>query len=535
MLQMTILRWASSACVLSLSLPAYGQQPNIELDAIIAPFSNPDSPGCAVAAGRGGQRIATNAFGLADLEHSVPNTHDTVFEAGSVSKQFTAAATLLLVEEGKVKLDDDIRKYLPEMPDYGKPVTIDHLMNHTSGLRDWGVVAGVTGWPRGTRAYTNDDALRIAVAQRSLNYLPGSEYSYTNTGYNLLAVIVERVTGQSLAAFTKARLFEPLGMTNTSWRDDFQRVVKNRALAYRPAGSGRYEEDRPFESAYGNGGLLTTVSDLMIWNSALTSGKLGANVTAQLQERATLSNGQRITYARGLIVNEYKGAATVSHSGATGGYRAWLERFPESSLSIAVLCNSSNINPGEIARKLADAALDLQDAPAKSIAEQGLDAKAGMYVNTSTGATLWFDVADSIIKLRGGPALTPVGGGRFQSVTGQFVFNGADSFTLTDNSGQPTRFERTEPVKLDASLDRYVGTFASAEASGVRYAVTSGTAGTITLQLLDRRDPKFAPPIILKPTYKDAFEDGNGITVRFEPGAMVLGRPRLRGLRFVRE
>ena len=197
MLQKTILRWASSACVLSLSLPAYGQQPNIELDAIIAPFSNPDSPGCAVAAGRGGQRIATNAFGLADLEHSVPNTHDTVFEAGSVSKQFTAAATLLLVEEGKLKLDDDIRKFLPEMPDYGTPVTIDHLMNHTSGLRDWGVVAGVTGWPRGTRAYTNDDALRIAVAQRSLNYLPGSEYSYTNTGYNLLAVIVERVTGQT--------------------------------------------------------------------------------------------------------------------------------------------------------------------------------------------------------------------------------------------------------------------------------------------------------------------------------------------------
>ena len=535
MLGSKMLRWVSSVCVLSLSLPAYGQQPNIKLDAIIAPLSKPDSPGCAVAAEQSGQRIATHAFGLADLEHSVLNKHDTVFEAGSVSKQFTAAATLLLVEEGKLKLDDDIRKYLPEMPDYGTPVSIDHLMYHTSGLRDWGVVAGVTGWPRGTRAYTNDDALRIAVAQRSLNYPPGSEYSYTNTGYNLLAVIVERVTGQSLAAYTKARLFEPLGMKNTSWRDDFQRVVSNRAVPYRLAGSGRYEEDRPFENDYGNGGLLTTVGDLMIWNAALTAGKLGPSVTAQLQDRATLSSGQRITYARGLVVNEYKGAATVSHSGTTGGYRAWLERFPESSLSIAVLCNSSNINPGEIARQFADTALDLQDVPAKAIFVKGLAANTGMYVNVSTGATLWLDMAGSTIKLRGGPVLTPVGGGRFQSAAGQFVFNSADSFTLTDNSGQPMRFERTAPVTLDASLDRYVGTFANAEASGVRYAVTAGTAGTLTLQLLDRSDPKFAPPIILKPTYKNAFEDGNGITVRFEPGAMVLGMPRLRALRFVRE
>ena len=535
MLQMTILRWASSACVLSMSLPAYGQQPNIELDSIIAPFSKPDSPGCAVAAERGGQRIATHAFGLADLEHSVPNTHDTVFEAGSVSKQFTAAATLLLVEEGKLKLDDDIRKYLPEMPDYGTPVTIDHLMNHTSGLRDWGVVAGVTGWPRGTRAYINDDALRIAAAQRSLNYPPGSEYSYTNTGYNMLAVIVQRVTGQSLAAFTKARLFEPLGMTSTSWRDDFQRIVKNRAVAYMPADGGGYAEDRPFENDYGNGGLLTTVGDLMLWNAALTSGKLGAEVTAQLQERATLSSGQRITYARGLVVSQHKGAATVSHGGATGGYRAWIERFPASGLSIGVLCNGANINPGQIARQIADTALGLQDAPAKGIAVKGLDANAGMYVNASTGATLWLDVTDSAIKLRGGPALTPLDGGRFQSAAGQFVFNSADSFTLTDNSGQPMRFERTEPVTLDASLDRYAGTFASAEASGVRYAVTLGTAGTLTLQLLDRSDPKFAPPIILKPTYKNAFEDGNGVTVRFEPDAMVLGMPRLRALRFVRE
>ena len=166
---------------------------------------------------------------------------------------------------------------------------------------------------------------------------------------------------------------------------------------------------------------------------------------------------------------------------------------------------------------------------------KGLDANAGMYVNASTGATLWLDVTDSAIKLRGGPALTPLDGGRFQSAAGQFVFNSADSFTLTDNSGQPARFERTEPVTLGASFDRYVGTFASAEASGVRYAVTLGTAGTMRLQLLDRSDPKFAPPIILKPTYKNAFEDGNGITVRFEPGAMVLGMPRLRALRFVRE
>lgn len=537
MLLTTVRHCLAGACLFGLTLPAHAQQPKIALDAldrIVAPLTKPDAPGCAIAAERGGERIATRAFGMTDLEHDVPNMPDSIFEAGSVSRQFTAAATLLLVEDGKFKLSDDIRKYVPEMPDYGAPITIDHLLSHTSGLRDWGTVAGVTGWPRGTRAYTNDDAMRIAAAQRSLNYAPGSEYSYTNSGYNLLAVIVERVSGQSLAAFTKARLFEPLGMTHTSWRDDFQRVVKGRAIAYAPASGGGYAEARPFENDYGNGGLLTTVGDLMIWNAALTANKLGARLTARMQERATLTGGQRIAYARGLRVSEYKGAATVSHSGATGGYRAWLERFPASGLSVAVLCNGGNLNPGGIARQLADAVLDLRETPAKRSAANGLEARAGMYVNAATGATMWLDQAGGALKMRGGAVLAPTAQDRFVNASGGFAFSGRDAFVLTDNDGQSHRYKRTAPVAPGSSFDAYVGTYASPEASGARYAVTAGEGG-LTLQLLDRSDPTFAAPIPLKPTYQNAFEDGDGTIVRFEPGVMIMGMPRLRALRFVRQ
>ncbi len=232
---------------LMVAAPALAQQQSAQasLDAVVAPLVKPDAPGCAVAAARKGERIATRGFGMADLEHGTAITPDSVFEAGSVSKQFTAAAILTLAEGGKLALTDDVRKYLPELPDYGTSITIDHLLSHTSGLRDWGAVAMLKGWERSTRAYTNDDALRIIARQKALNYKPGAEYSYTNSGYNLMAAIVGRVSGQSLAAFSKARLFAPLGMSHTSWRDDFRRVVKDHAIAYGPARGGGWEEQRP--------------------------------------------------------------------------------------------------------------------------------------------------------------------------------------------------------------------------------------------------------------------------------------------------
>src|SRR5918999_6298828 len=177
-------------------------------------------------------------------------TPESIIEAGSVAKQFTAAAILLLAQQGKLSLDDQVRKHIPELPDYGAPLTIRHMIHHTSGLRDWGTIAMVEGWPRGSRAHTHDHVLEIVRRQRAINFRPGSEYLYSNTGYNLLAIIVERVSGRSFADFTRTEIFEPLGMTKTQWRDDYARIVKGRATAYAPSSNG-FRMNMPFENVHG--------------------------------------------------------------------------------------------------------------------------------------------------------------------------------------------------------------------------------------------------------------------------------------------
>jgi CubicO group peptidase (beta-lactamase class C family) len=275
-----------------------------------------------------------------------------VFEAGSVSKQFTAAAIVLLSLDGKLSLDDDVRKYVPEVPDYGVTIRIHHLLNHTSGLRDWGSVAGIGGWPRTTRAYTHAHVLDIVSRQRALNYPPGQEYSYTNTGYNLLAVIVDRVSGMPFAEFTRQRLFKPLNMNNTQWRDDFTRVVKGRAIGYQPRGTA-FVQDMPFENVHGNGGLLTTVGDLLIWTENLETGRLGGRAFLEAMHRqGVLTNGNKISYASGLMVGQYNGKPEISHTGSTAGYRAYLSRLPDQRLGFAVLCNAANANPGTLGNQL---------------------------------------------------------------------------------------------------------------------------------------------------------------------------------------
>jgi CubicO group peptidase (beta-lactamase class C family) len=260
------------------------------IDELFKPWSSSATPGCAVGVAHNGRTVSERAYGSADLEHSVANGTETVFEAGSSSKQFTAAAVLLLAQQHKLFLSDDIRKYLPELPRYEGTITVDQLLNHTSGLRDWGEIELIAGWPRTTRAYTMTDVLGVLAAQQALNHQPAAQYSYTNSGYNLLALIVERVSKQSLAQFTRQQLFLPLGMTHTQWRDDFRRIVKNRAIAYARVEDG-YVQEMPFEDTYGHAGLLTTVGDLLKWNQALADERLGKFVTQALQQPAVLEGG----------------------------------------------------------------------------------------------------------------------------------------------------------------------------------------------------------------------------------------------------
>ena len=266
-----------------------------QIDALFARFDRPDTPGCAVGVFQNGAIVYSKGYGSANLEYGVPITPKTPFISGSVAKQFTAGAIALLVEQGRLSLDDDVRKYIPELPDYGAKITVDHLVHHTSGLRDFWALVGVAGM-RYDDGYTAGDVIRLASRQKALNFPPGSEYDYSNTGYVSLGIIVQRVTGKSLREFAAEQMFGPLGMTSTQWRDDFRRVVKGRAQAYTRSGSGPWELEMPFENVHGNGGLLTTVSDLLKWNENFVRPVVGdAKLLMQMQ---TVSRTCACVYSR---------------------------------------------------------------------------------------------------------------------------------------------------------------------------------------------------------------------------------------------
>jgi CubicO group peptidase (beta-lactamase class C family) len=300
------------------------------------------TPGCAVGVAVEGKPVLMKAYGMADLEHDVPNTPDTIFESGSVAKQFTVMAVMLLVEDGRLSLDDEVRKHVPELPDYGVSLTIRHMLSHTSGLRDWGSVAAIAGAPRTTREYTHAHVLDIVSRQKSLNFPPGTQWSYSNTGFNLAAIIVDRLSGMSFAEFSRRRIFGPLGMTKTSWRDNHQQIVKGRAIAYSTAPAG-YQIEMPFENVHGNGGLLTTIGDLLKWNENFVKPVVGSAATiAQMTTAGKYSDGRNLDYGLGLYVRPLEDTSNVYHSGSTAGYRAHLNRFPQQHLSVAVLCNGSD-------------------------------------------------------------------------------------------------------------------------------------------------------------------------------------------------
>ena len=308
----------------------------------------PDHPGCMLSISRNGQLIYSKAWGMADLERKVPLTTSSITEAGSVSKQFTAASILLLEQQGKLSIDDDVRKYIPELPDYGSPIPLRYLLHHASGLRDWGSVAAIAGWPRGTKAYTNDDALDIIIHQKRLNHSPNEEFLYSNSNFTLLTIIVQRVSGMSLADFTRKYIFEPAGMTHTQWRDNYKRIVPGRAIAYSKISESVYEINMPNENAYGHGGLLTTTEDLLKWNEFYGSGKLGGTALLRKQlATENLNNGKPDIYGAGLFIGKLWGYDWIRHDGATAGYRAFLESFPQLHLSVACLSNTAEFNIAE--------------------------------------------------------------------------------------------------------------------------------------------------------------------------------------------
>lgn len=487
----------------ALSAPAGAQAPADRVDSAFARLSGPATPGCAVGVARDGRPVLQRAYGMADLEGDRPNTPQTVFEAGSVTKQVTAAAVVLLALDGRFSLEDDARTLLPELPRYERPITIRHLLTHTSGLRDWGAVAALAGWPRGSRAYETPDMLAIVARQRGLNYPVGDHYSYTNSGYSVLPVLVERASGMSFAEFTRRRLFEPLGMTSTQWRDDYTRVVKRRAIAYQPAAtSGTFRLDMPFESVVGNGGLLTTVEDLLRWTENLETGAVGGpRFLTEMHRQARLTGGRQIEYASGLFVTDWRGIPEVSHSGSTGGYRAFLARYPRQHLAVAVLCNAAQANATALAHQVADAYLG-DAAPSAATPAASAAGSAGDTVGVAPPAGLYRDLRTGAPLRRAAGSRAPAGRWATQSAPGGTVW------LRLAADGDTVRYAPMPAVRPTArDLAAYVGRWHSADADADWQVRTSGEG----LLLADPRGRELP----LAPAWRDAFTAG-GATWRFE-------------------
>jgi CubicO group peptidase (beta-lactamase class C family) len=344
--------------VVMLAPRASAQLPDTSsVDAVFSRFTNPGSPGCALGVFRDGKIVYAKGYGLANVEQRVPVTPGSVFDIGSTSKQFTAASILLLEKEGKLRLDDDIRKYLPELPDYSGPgggkVTILNLLNHTSGVRDYLALFSMAGIAI-DGVTTDNTALAILTRQKALNFPPGSEFLYSNSGYFLLSIIVNRASGKNLRDYAQEEIFGPLMMTHTQYRNDHRALIPDRALAYSPAPSG-FRLDVSYFEQIGDGAVHTSVEDLLKWDENFYTGRVGGKeLLAEIQEPGKLTNGTILEYAKGLMRGTHRGLAFVEHGGSWGGYRAELLRFPEQHFSTACLCNLGTANPTNLAMQTAE-------------------------------------------------------------------------------------------------------------------------------------------------------------------------------------
>ncbi|MET0758829.1 MAG: serine hydrolase domain-containing protein [Flavobacterium sp.] len=504
----------------------------------------PENPGAQLSIKRNGEIIFSKAYGMADLEHNIPLTLTSKTEAGSVSKQFTAAAILLLEQQGKLSLNDDVRKYIPELPDYGNVISLEQMMHHTSGLRDWGAVVELAGWGRSTKNYTNDDALEIVANQKQLNNIPGAEYIYSNSNYNLLAIIVQRVSEQSLAEFTKQHIFIPAGMTNTEWRDNHNRIVKNRAIAYRLT-KDAHETLMPNEDAYGSGGLLTTTEDLLKWNDFYQSGKLGTpSLLSKQTKTEAFNNGKMNDYGAGLHIQKFRGQNHVQHSGATAGYRAMLEIFPDINLSIAFLSNTSQFDTSKSSYTNAVRTIFISEKNKEettqyetkvNVSEKNRDAYSGWYKNDRNGVGANIEVKNDSLFMNN-VLLTPQSENKFKVAKSQRLveINEAKRLLYIIHESDTIHYSKAAtPIVNNEYLRQYVGKYFSTETNSTITVYLK--EGQLMINLKPNKDYQ------LKPTYKEAFTisdfSGNLYFIKNKKKkttGMKISQARARNIEFVK-
>jgi CubicO group peptidase (beta-lactamase class C family) len=524
--------------------------PAEKIDGIFSRWDRTNSPGMVLAVIRDGRIIYQRGYGMASLEQDVPISPETVFYIASTSKQFTAACMALLARQGKVSLDDDVRKYIRELPDYGAKMTIRHLIHHTSGLRDYLSVNSLSGRP--TAGITNKDAVRLIARQKELNAPPGEEYSYTNSGYVLLSAIIERVSGKPLRQFADEVIFRPLSMTHSVFRDDRGMVIKRRAAGHTPAPGGFRTAD-PDNETTGSGNLWTTVGDLSLWDRNFYDNRLGEGLVDQLLTPGRLNSGHPLTYAYGLEIDSYRGLKRVQHGGAFLGFRSEMMRFPEKRLTVICLSNLGSIDPGVLAERVADLFLagsfpaqTVAAVPTVEVSPEALAAFAGPYRDPRDGG-LWTFIVDgaSLSLERSGLPRVPLRQSdpkTFRDENGQMKIictflprrdGGPRQVRIEIAGGTVRTFDAIKPVSPTMrEMEDYVGLYHSPEAEATFTFVTDNGQ----LQIERPRQPRQA----LLAGMRDEFI-GNPGTVQFERDASgrVTGfrfnLPRARKVRFDRQ
>lgn len=457
-----------------------------QIDNIFSEYNDTNKPGASIAVVKNGKLVFKKGYGSANLEYNIPITPSTIFHIASVSKQFTVFSILLLANQGKLTLDDDIRKYIPEVPNFGKTITLRHLASHTSGLRDQWNLLEMAGW-RLDDVITKEHVLKLVANQKELNFEPGEQYMYCNTGFTLLAEVVSRVSGESFAEFTASRIFEPLEMSNTLFYDDHEKIVKNRSYSYYSDSTG-YKKSVLSYANVGATSLLTTVEDLSLWAMNFSSPKVGNNdLIKQMNTLATLNNGKTFGGAYGQFVNKYKGLNQIRHGGADAGYRSYLGRFPDQNFSVIVLSNYASTSARELSLRVADIFLKdemvLTNPDSKNNEEtfhklkpKELESFASNYWNDAGSYSVKIYVKnDTLMYFRGKgneSPLVPISNNTFQMLNvgvDKVKFEDEDNgqtMIVTKDGGNPIIFKSFVPANYsDEELKEFTGTFFSPELS----------------------------------------------------------------------
>jgi CubicO group peptidase (beta-lactamase class C family) len=514
------------------------------IDSVFAKFDGTARPGCALGVSRNGEPIYLRAYGMADLQNGLAITPQSIFHVASVSKQFAAIAVALLAEDGKLSLDDDVRKFIPELPDLGPGVTLRRLMYHTSGVRDHWELLGMAGWRYPDDLFTQQDVLDILVRQNALNFKPGDEYLYSNGGYTLLAIVASRVSGKSLREFSEERIFRPLGMTSTHVHDDHTMIVPGRTSAYEMRKDG-WHISIPVFDTHGATSLFTTVGDLLKWEQNFVTGKVGSrSLLKEAETTAVLNNGKPANYGFGISVETYRGTPAFGHGGADAGYRADVVRFPAHQLAIAVTCNFAEATPGSYARGVADILLEgkLAAKPAArnrgpvSVSKNRLEQLAGVYKVRANDQVIRLGVKDSSLMIENyGVPLQPVDDNHFTAFGTPVAFDGGPTAVPTvlwaealgDSMFRMPAFRPTT-----AQLGEFAADYWSDE-------VQSWYRITLKDSVLVLKRPKF-DAANMDPVFADAFLVAGGAgTIRFvrakgKVTGFLLTGGRVRNVSFTR-